>query len=238
MKNTITIVIIIICVIGCYQVFTKVPYSNDDVHYPHIAQETYGDSLRIEYELIGDTLITHYIDLKVGGEEDADDSYDKKSVLGIYKNNVALAGPYYSFKEEGYLFTYNKKDLLQLCDSMIALKEDSWTFRNIRDQVEPPVLQAPSNRQLLPISFQKHISSTDYTSIFHFAGGSTYHIDFTHGTNLLKYLPCKFYDADKHKMPEAIVIEQFENYFEGKNYYIIYDYLTVIKIDQNKGAMM
>jgi hypothetical protein len=235
MKTTITILIIIVCVVGCYQAVTDMSYSNNDVHYPHFAQQLEGDSLRIEYELSGDTLITHYIDLKVSGEDDTDESIDIKSILGIYKNAVDLQGPYHSFEEEGHVFNFNKKDLLHLCDSMIAHSEDSWTFKNIRDQVEPPVLQPPGNWRLLPISLLKHISNTDYQGIFHSTGGSFQRINDTYGSDLLKYLPCQFYKANTREMPEAIVVERF---YYGRNYYIIYDRLSIIKIGQTNGVAM
>ncbi|HWB63237.1 MAG TPA: hypothetical protein VG603_07005 [Chitinophagales bacterium] len=94
-------------------------FPNRNIHYPNlISSQTFGDSIRLEVEKRGDTLIKHYIDLKGTADDNFDDSYDATCTYRYIANGPSPQDAY-QLNALQYRFLFDSKAIGLWCDSVV-----------------------------------------------------------------------------------------------------------------------
>ena len=161
-----------------------------------IEVKQYGDSMRVEVEQKGDTLIKHYKDLKGLSDDNFDDSYDAECIYRKIPNSQELNCDF-SLKESDYFICFSKKQIVQYCDSMILACEKS-------DEIQAN-LSAKIYKEYKEITLKK-----------------TNKINFYMLPDLLVNVDFKIINTKTKEMPVAILVEYYKTSFSGgKNFSVI-----------------
>lgn len=165
-------------------------------HFPNVIKvEQYGDTVRLEVEKQGSTLIKHYIDLKGLTDDNFDDSYNVvcnyetiTNDTGIHSNCFFIAGDYKLF--------FNEQQIILYCDSVIQhLKPNEWN----NDVIKPPY------EELKKYALHK---SNSYSS--------------DKMQELILNINSKIVNLITKETPKSILVEFYRNEFSaGKNFYVI-----------------
>jgi hypothetical protein len=156
--------------------------------------QQFGDSLRIETIVKGDTIIKHYIDLKGVTDDNFDNSYTALCVYKSKKNDTMMNSSYFITLNE-YKFYFDTLEVLNYCDSLMSLNrnEKKEYYRDLKQSIN-----------------QK--------------GDKSIKIGFLNGFErdlLINFRP-KIIDRKTQKAPRALLIESYRTDFSGgKNFYII-----------------
>ena len=154
-----------------------------------IEVKQYGDSIRVEVEKKGDTLIKHYKDLKGLSDDNFDDSYDAECVYRTIPNSHELYCDF-NLKESDYLICFSKKQIVQYCDSMILACEKS-------DEI------------------QANLSTKVYKEYKEITLKKTNKINFFMLPDLLVNVDFKIINTKTKEMPDAILVEYYKTSFSG-----------------------
>ena len=163
--------------------------------FPNVVKtEQYGDSVRIETENRGDTLIKHFIDLKGGSDDDFDDSFTATCTYESFPNN-SLINPELHFTIKGYSIHFELQAAINFCDSIIKadnlLKDNYTRFKTyILDQVN-----------------NKAKNSEDF-SVYNLA-------------DLIQNLPFTIEHTQLLKRPKFILAEHYTTEFSGGDYFYL-----------------
>lgn len=161
-----------------------------------IEVKQYGDSISVEVEKRGDTLIKHYKDLKGLSGDNFDNSYDAECVYRKIRNSQELKCDF-SLKESDYLICFSKKQIVQYCDSMILACEKS-------EEIQAN-LSAEVYKEYKGITLKK-----------------TNKINFYMLPDLLVNVDFKIINTKTKELPVAILVEYYKTSFSGgKNFSVI-----------------
>src|SRR5258708_4220826 len=98
---------------------SKAPAVSGKNHFPNVIKvEQFGDSVRLEVEKQGNTLIKHYIDLKGLADDNFDDSYNVVCNYETIKNDTNIHSNF-SFVEGDFKLYFNRGEVISYCDSVI-----------------------------------------------------------------------------------------------------------------------
>lgn len=165
-------------------------------HFQNVIKvEQYGDSVRLEVEKSGPTLIKHYIDLKGTKDDGFDNSYNVTCNYETIKNDTTINSNCF-FVEGNYKLYFNQQQIIQYCDSIIQhLKSNDWD----RDVVKPPY------QELKKYALRK---------------SNSYPLDKMQ--ELVFNMNCRIVDVKTKEVPKLILVEFYKTEFSaGKNFYII-----------------
>jgi len=88
-------------------------------HFENVIEvKQFGDSVRLEVEKRGDTLIKHFIDLKGLSNDNFDDSYNSVCTYRQITNDFSVS-PTASITNGGFKFYFDRQKVLDYCDSII-----------------------------------------------------------------------------------------------------------------------
>lgn len=170
-------------------------------HFPNVVEvKQFGDTLRLEIEKRGDTLIKHYIDLKSTDlkgmyADEFDGSYNAACTYQEVKNDASVNSNFY-VTEGDYQLYFSQKKVAAYCDSVIK----GLTSTGYKGLIEKPYYENLKRRAL---------NKTD-----------TFYSNQT--VELLQNFDCKIVNQKTKDKPKLVLIELYRTEFSGgKNLYII-----------------
>jgi hypothetical protein len=153
-----------------------------------------GDSVRIEIEQRGDTLIKHYIDLKGTSDDNFDNSFTTTCVYKKFKNDTGINSAFYLTKN-GYRLYFDSKKIASYCDSMIST---------------------------LTSDYDKDVNKPRYESLKRRVLMKTDTIGINDESELILNFTCKIIDEKTNEKPKSILVEFYRTEFSGgKNFFIL-----------------
>ena len=125
MKSNIAI-LYLLSILACNNKTDKSNNSKSTVEKNIIKVEQFGDSMKIETEKRGDTIIRNFIDLKKGKDDNFDDSYTATSIEKNLIVDIDTSIKTKHFIEISGFRIYFEKNLRTICNEKInTLKKDS-----------------------------------------------------------------------------------------------------------------
>ncbi len=159
----------------------------------------FGDSLKIDYTIIGDTIYQKRTDLKGTKNDGFDDSYDVKSVWKTLKTSELNCAKKIKISKKQLDYIFCLDDILKLTKKQLNNRtEIKWNEKNIQNLYSE--LQQIKNAEL------DTISSTNYYMIYYFVRNAKVFI----------------YDQNTKSNISNIRVEKYETTFSGGHiYYLI-----------------
>jgi hypothetical protein len=203
LKITFVIAISILILVG-YQskskkeiIIENKPIFNEN----RIESKNYGDSLRIEYEYRGDTIIQSRIDLKVTSDDNFDSSFTVVSVWSTRETSELNCLDKLKLTRNSIDFIYCYDEILEKIDRDISKAEkegESWKVQRI-------------NELKTKLSKYKNGAKIDLKWI------KEYYI-----FDLLREIDFDIYDNQKKTEVKIVRVEEYETDFSGgRNYYLL-----------------
>ncbi|CAN5356920.1 hypothetical protein BH09BAC5_BH09BAC5_26590 [soil metagenome] len=171
----------------------KTVESKTNIYSNIIQVKQYGDSIRIEVERRGDTLIKHYIDLKGTDDDNFDNSFNAVCTYKKIKNDTTIKSSFY-ITEGDYQIYFYSTDVISYCDSII--KQMSTSYDN---DVTKPYYENLKKRAL---------KKTDILYL-------------NQESELIQNFKCYFINTKTKEKPKSILIEFYRTEFSGGKYYYI-----------------
>lgn len=166
-------------------------------HFSNIIQvQQFGDTVRIEIEKRGDTIIKHYIDLKGLADDNFDNSYNTVCTY-ILKPNDTTINSTFCITVNDYWLYFDQRKVNSYCDSIIKTLTSDYDRENIRPYYE---------------NLKKRALNKNKTNIIYLNSES----------ELIENFNCKIVNQKTKEKPKSILIEFYKTEFSGgKNYYLI-----------------
>lgn len=164
-----------------------------------VQSKTYGDTLKVEYQYHGDTVIQNRVDLKGLIDDNFDNSF---TVISIW-----------STKQTSQLS----------CDEKLQLTLDyvdyQFCFQDVLDQLDKDIVKAKVKNDLIDVDGLKEIK-TDLTN---YRNGQEIDLEFFGNSylfDLVREINSQLYDNKNKTKIDKINIEDYQtNFSKGKNYY-------------------
>lgn len=164
-----------------------------------VQSKTYGDTLKVEYQYHGDTVIQNRVDLKGVIDDNFDNSF---TVISIW-----------STKQTSQLS----------CDEKLQLTLDyvdyQFCFQDVLDQLDKDIVKAKVKNDLIDVDGLKEIK-TDLTN---YRNGQEIDLEFFGNSylfDLVREINSQLYDNKNKTKIDKINIEDYQtNFSKGKNYY-------------------
>jgi hypothetical protein len=177
-----------------------------------IQVQQFGDSVRLEVEKKGDTIIKHYIDLKGLAGDNFDDSYNS---VCTYKEvlNDSTINPTAYIITGGFKFYFDRKSVLTYCDSII---------KGLKTGFDPEVTKSQYD------GLKKYIreEKLEKGNIITFSPG--------YDAELLRNFKTKIVSYKPSQKAKSLLIEFYKTEFSGgQNFYVITNKNDTIPIFQN-----
>jgi hypothetical protein len=203
LKKTLYIITFISLLIGCssepkrevHEKLTPFVITNK------ISSKTYGDTLKIEYEYRGDTVIQKRIDLKGTTDDNFDSSFTAISIWSTKKTSELLCDKKLKLTLDSIDYEFCYQDVLKQFDKDIDIaraKEESWNAEGLLEMK---------------------------TDIMNYQKGEVIDLDFfgnSYLMDLVRDINSNLYDNKTESRIEKISLEKYEtNFSEGKNYYFL-----------------
>jgi len=203
LRKTFNIALSILILVSC-QTKSKKELIIEDTPVPtenRKESKTFGDSLRIEYEYRGDTIIQNQIDLKGTSDDNFDSSFTVISVWSTKETSDLKCEDRLKLTRNGVDFIYCYDEILEKIerDILKAKKEnESWKVQRI-------------NELKTKLSKYKNGKKTDLQWI------KEYYI-----FDLLREIDLEIYDNQTESEVKIVRIEEYETDFSGgRNYYFL-----------------
>ncbi len=170
-----------------------------DNHFPNVIQvQQFGDTVRLEFEKRGDTIIKHYIDLKGLINDNFDGSYNAVCTYNERANDTTITSDFY-LTVNGYKFYFDTKKVVAYCDSIMSgLNSDNYNlkrqhYQNLKRCVLHQDIPTSNIIALLPSNEQELFVNFD----------------------------SKIVDAKTGDKPKSLLIEFYRTEFSGGKYFYI-----------------
>lgn len=218
MKKTITILLTLLILLGC-QTKTKKELTTHEVsaHQNEIQKRTkvFGDSLKIEYQYRGDTVIQKQIDLKGTSDDNFDSSFTIVSVWSTKTTSELNCNDEFKLTVDNVDFKYCYEDVFDKIEQDIIRakeKKEPWQVEGLKKTKEKLV------------NYKKG-KEVDMGWI-----GRYYIFD------LLREIDFDIYDNQKKSQIEKVRVEKYETDFSGgRNYYFLNKKNdTIVRFDVNE----
>lgn len=203
MKKTLYIITFISLLIGCssepkrevQEKLTPFVITNK------ISSKTYGDTLKIEYEYRGDTVIQKRIDLKGTTDDNFDSSFTAITIWSTKKTSELLCEKKLKLTLDSIDYEFCYQDVLKQFDKDIAIaraKKESWNAEGLLEMK---------------------------TDIMNYQKGESIDLDFfgnSYLMDLVREINANLYDNKTESRIEQISVEKYEtNFSGGRNYYFL-----------------
>jgi hypothetical protein len=164
--------------------------------------EQFGDSMQLEVEKRGDTLIKHYMDLKGKTDDNFDDTYNVTCTYLGKANDTTLRSNFY-LEENGYRFYLDAGKYLAYYDSLISKMRKGYNIESMIKYYED---------KKGDVEYVKHLKQNEIT--LNPPGISE--------PEILIKLTSKIVEIRTNEKPKSLLIEFYETeYTGGKTLYII-----------------
>ncbi|PPK94929.1 hypothetical protein LY01_01682 [Nonlabens xylanidelens] len=166
-----------------------------------ISSKTYGDTLRVEYEYRGDTVIQKRIDSKGTTDDNFDSSFTVTSIWSTKNTSKLLCDEKLKLTLDDIDYEFCYQDVLKQFDKEIALskaKNNIWDADGLLE---------------MKMDVMKYHNGKNIDLDFF---GNSYLMD------LVKEINVNIYDNKTKSLIEQISLEKYEtNFSEGKKYYFL-----------------
>jgi hypothetical protein len=173
----------------------KGEYANPKGSRNIIQVKEFGDSVRLEVEKKGDTIIKHSIDVKGLADDNFDDSYNMVCTYREIPNDTTVNSTACIYTG-GFKFYFDRQDVINYCDSVIKALVSDYDLRVIKPEYT---------------GLKKYISKKSHTIVSPWCD-----------QELLVHFRSKILDHETSESPRALLIEFYKTEFSaGKNFYVI-----------------